>query len=91
MLRRWSLLASLSIATACSRDDPEAGKGLIVLSPGTKAHLEEYMGRNAPLYFAVTENGRGSYSVYCDGGFNCDSVGARRRASTPSQLNPPSQ
>jgi hypothetical protein len=80
MLRRWSLLASLSIAAACSLEDPEAGKGLIVLSPGTKAHLEEYMGRNAPLYFAVTENGGGSYSVYCDGGFNCDGVEARRRA-----------
>lgn len=80
MLRRLSIIAVLSFGVSCSLEDPEAGKGPIVLSPATRANLEEYMGRNAPLYFVVTEDGRGSYSIYCDGGFNCNRSGARSQA-----------
>jgi hypothetical protein len=68
------------IGVSCSLEDSEAGKGLIVLGPNTRASLEEYMGRNAPLYFLVTEDGRGSYYMYCEGGFNCDRPAARRQA-----------
>ena len=77
MFRRWLVLATLLIGVSCSLEDPDAGKGPITLSPGAKASLEEYMGRDAPLYFAVTEDGRGSYYIYCSGGFNCDNAAAR--------------
>lgn len=77
MLQRLSMIALLLIGVSCSLEDPEAGKGAITLSPGVRASLEEYMGRDAPLYFVVTEDGRGSNYVYCVGGFNCDNVAAR--------------
>lgn len=72
------MIALLLIGVSCSAlEDPEAGKGPITLSPGVSASLEEYMGRDAPLYFVVTEDGRGSNYVYCVGGFNCDNAAAR--------------
>ena len=77
MFRPWWMLASLLIGVSCSLEVPEAGKGPITLSPGVKASLEEYMGRDAPLYFAVTEDGRGAHYVYCFGGFNCVNPAAR--------------
>ena len=80
MLRRLSILGSLLIGASCSLEDPETGKGTIVLSPNTRANLETYMGRDAPLYFVVSEDGRGSYYMYCSGGFNCDRSAARRQA-----------
>ena len=51
MLRHWPILASLLIAVSCSIEDPDAGKGLLVLSPGTRANFAQYMGQDAPLYF----------------------------------------
>ena len=81
MRRRLSMIALLLIGVSCSAlEDPEAGKGPITLSPGVSASLEEYMGRDAPLYFVVTENGYGSHYMYCSGGFNCDGPAARRQA-----------
>ena len=80
MVRYWSIVGLLLICVSCSLEDSEAGKGLIVLSPNTRANLQEYMGRDAPLLFVVTEDGRGSYYMYCDGGFNCDRSAARSQA-----------
>ena len=77
MLRRLLIFTSLLIGVSCSLQDPDTGKGLIILSPGTKASLDEYMGRDAPLYFAVTEDGRGAYYIHCVGGFGCDNGAAR--------------
>jgi hypothetical protein len=79
MFRTLSMVALLLIGASCSLEDPEAGKGTIVLSPGVRASLEEYMGLEAPLYFAVTEDGRGSSYIYCSGGFNCDRSASRRQ------------
>ncbi|HSA81911.1 MAG TPA: hypothetical protein VLE23_13935, partial [Geminicoccaceae bacterium] len=73
----WALALPLLCASC---QDPDRGTGPITLSPGTEASFAEYTGRDAPLYFVVTEDGRGSYYVYCVGGFNCTSSAARMRA-----------
>jgi hypothetical protein len=75
MVRRYCVAALLLLCAACQ--DPHFGAGPITLSPGVKASFEEYMARDAPLYFAVTPNGNGSFYVYCEGGFNCTSSAAQ--------------
>jgi hypothetical protein len=69
MFRRPWLLASLLLCPACQ--DPDFGAGPIVLSPDVQASFEGYKARDAPLYFAVTEDGSSSSYIYCVGGVNC--------------------
>ena len=64
-------LAACIAAALCACQDPDFGTGPVSLSPGIKASFEEYKARDAPLYFVITEDGRGSSYIYCAGGFNC--------------------
>jgi hypothetical protein len=66
----------LVCASGCARD-PDFGSGPITLSPNVEASFEEYKARDAPIYFAVSESGLGSYYMYCDGGFSCTESTAR--------------
>jgi hypothetical protein len=78
MFRCHWMVASLLLLAACQ--DRDVGTGPVTLSPGVEASFAEYKGRDAPLYFLVTENGRGAYYTYCGGGFNCTSSAARVQA-----------
>ena len=78
MFRCYWALALLLLCASCQ--DPDRGTGPITLSPSAQASFAEYMGRDAPIYFLVTEDGRGSYYMYCVGGFNCTSSAARVQA-----------
>ena len=78
MFRCYRTLALLLLCASCQ--DRDVGTGPITLSPGVEASFAEYKGRDAPLYFLVTENGRGAYYTYCGGGFNCTSSAARMQA-----------
>ena len=78
MFRCYWMLALLLLLASCQ--DRDVGTGPITLSPGVEASFAEYKGRDAPLYFLVTENGRGAYYSYCVGGFNCTSSAARVQA-----------
>jgi len=78
MFRCYWALALVLLCASCQ--DPDRGTGPITLSPGAEASFAEYMGRDDPLYFMVTEDGRGSYYMYCVGGFNCTSSAARLQA-----------
>jgi hypothetical protein len=75
MFRCYCALALLLLCASCQ--DPDFGTGPITLSPGAEASFADYMGRDAPLYFLLTENGGGAYYTYCVGGFNCTSSAAR--------------
>ena len=78
MFRCYWMLALLLLCASCQ--DRDVGTGPITLSPGVEASFAEYKARDAPLYFLVTENGRGAYYSYCGGGFNCTSSAARAQA-----------
>jgi hypothetical protein len=78
MFRCYWALALPLLCSSCQ--DPDFGTGPITLSPGAKASFAEYMERDAPIYFVVTENGRGSFYLHCRGGFNCASSAARMQA-----------
>jgi hypothetical protein len=78
MFRCYWTLPLLLLCGSCQ--DRDVGTGPITLSPGVEARFAEYKGRDAPLYFLVTEDGRGSYYSYCAGGFNCTSSAARMQA-----------
>jgi hypothetical protein len=78
MFRCYWALALPLLCASCQ--DPDFGTGPITLSPRVEASLAEYMEHDAPIYFVVTENGRGSFYLYCRGGFNCTSSAARMRA-----------
>ena len=80
MVRHHCALAFLLLCTSCALEDPDAGTGPITLSPGVQANFQEYMARDAPLYFVVTEDGRGSSYIYCVGGFACTSSAAQMQA-----------
>jgi hypothetical protein len=80
MLRRHWVLALLLPCTTCATSDSDLGTGRVILSPRVQASFEEYMARDAPLYFLVTESGVGSYYIYCEGGFNCTRSAARMQA-----------
>ena len=77
MCRRYLTLPLLLLVAACGIRDPDFGSGPITLSPGVKASFEQYKARDAPIYFAVSESGLGSYYIYCHGGFSCTDSLAR--------------
>ena len=77
MCRRYLSLPLLLLGAACGIEDPDFGSGPITLSPGVKASFEQYKARDAPIYFAVSESGLGSYYIYCHGGFSCTDSLAR--------------
>jgi hypothetical protein len=77
MVRCYCALALALLCMACALTDPDAGTGPITLSPGVQSSFQEYLARDAPLYFAVTEDGRGSSYIHCIGGVNCTSSAAR--------------
>ena len=70
----WALALPLLCASC---QDPDFGTGPITLSPGAKASFARYLEEDAPIFFIVTEDGGGSYYLYCRGGFNCTSSAAR--------------
>jgi hypothetical protein len=78
MFRCYWALALPLLCASCQ--DPDRGTGPITLSPSAEASFAEYMGRDAPILFLLTEDGRGSYYTYCVGGFNCTTSAARVRA-----------
>ena len=80
MFRRYWALALLFLCASCGIRDPDFGSGPITLSRQVKADFEDYKAHDAPIYFAVTESGLGSYYVYCVGGFNCTYPTARMQA-----------
>jgi hypothetical protein len=86
MFRYYWIVALLFLCASCGRD-PDFGAGPITLSPGVEASFEEYKARDAPIYFLVSENGRGSYYIYCDGGFNCTTSAARMQALDQCRRN----
>jgi hypothetical protein len=77
MSLRYVALALLLLGASCAIRDPDFGSGPITLSPGVTASFEEYKARDAPMYFAVAENGLGSHYIYCSGGFGCTRSAAR--------------
>jgi hypothetical protein len=77
MFRRYWAYTILFLCASCGMKDPDFGSGPITLSPGVQASFEEYKARDAPIYFAVTESGLGSFYLYCDGGFSCVKSAAR--------------
>jgi tetratricopeptide (TPR) repeat protein len=77
MWQRSLALPFLVLGAACGIRDPDFGSGPITLSRGVQANFEEYQARDAPVYFAVSESGLGSYYIYCHGGFNCTDSAAR--------------
>lgn len=54
--------------TACLANDPNVGSGPIALSPGSQKNFEAYLEKRAPGFFAVAEDGAGSYFDYCSAG-----------------------
>jgi hypothetical protein len=77
MFRRYWVHALLFLCASCGLKDPDYGSGPITLSPQVQASFDEYKARDAPIYFAVTESGLGSFYLYCDGGFSCVKSAAR--------------
>ena len=90
MVPRHLILALLFLSASCARD-PDFGSGPITFSPQVQASFEEYKARDAPIYFIVTESGRGSYYVYCEGGFNCTYPAARMHALDQCRHNYPGE
>ena len=82
----WALALPLMCASC---QDPEYGTGPITLSPQVAASFAEYMEHDSPVYFIVTEDGRGSYYLYCRGGFSCTSSAARMRALNQCRVSNP--
>ncbi len=84
MVRRHCPLALSLLCAACVAD-PDAGTGPLTLSPGVEASFQEYVDRDAPLYFAVTEDGFSSSYIYCVGGASCTSSAARMQVMDQCQ------
>ncbi|MGI9452414.1 MAG: hypothetical protein ACR2QH_17505 [Geminicoccaceae bacterium] len=70
MLARLAVTAAtlLLTLTACLPNDPTVGTGPITLSPGSQQNFEAYLEKRSPGYFAVAEDGGGSYYNYCPSG-----------------------
>ena len=80
MLRPDWILVLVFLCATCASRDPDYGAGRITLSPQVKASFEEYIARDAPIYFLVTESGVSSFYIYCEGGFNCTNSTSRMQA-----------
>ena len=66
----FKLLASTAVAivlTACSNIDVEPGSGPLTLSYTVERGFEEYLKRETPRVFVVSEDGNYYHYYYCAG------------------------
>lgn len=68
MMKQSVMIGMLAFLVGCA--DAYIGKGPVTLSSGAQRNFEEFQKRPFPGFFALTEDGRGSFYSYCESS-NC--------------------
>ncbi|NJO36633.1 MAG: hypothetical protein HC871_02190 [Rhizobiales bacterium] len=70
MIAKRMMIAAFfaSLAGGCLPPDPNIGTGPVALSPNVQANYQDYLETRSPGYFAITQDGSGSFYNYCSAG-----------------------